>query len=145
MNIAQLLNPIDPESDQGVNPAPESLGPRAKKDTASIAADSGKRDRSSSTTPPRPQDARVQKHNYEHHSIAVPLIAPIGHFISQTPNPQKRISKRVRGSFDNSEQDELRNDGLGNPSPYSTESSSESVSGPDAESTPTFKRNADGK
>jgi len=145
MNIAQLLNPIEPESDQVAYPAPESLAPRANKDTTSIAVDSGKRDRSSSTTPPQPQDARVQKHNYEHHSIAVPLIAPVGHFISQTPNPHKRISKRVRGSFDNSEQDELRNDRLENPGPHSTESSSDQVAGPDTESTPTFKRNADGK
>ncbi|KAF9938713.1 hypothetical protein BGZ67_010554 [Mortierella alpina] len=145
MNIAQLLNPIVPESDQAAYPTQESLVQRAKNDPASITPDSGKRDRSSSTTPPRSQDARVQRHSYEYHSISVPLVAPITHFISQTPNAHKRITKRVRGSFDNFEQDEGRNDRLGRSSSQSTETSSDQVSGPDAESTPSFKRNADGK
>ncbi|KAF9292541.1 hypothetical protein BGZ68_003447 [Mortierella alpina] len=145
MNIARLLNPVEPESDQDAYPAQNNITQRAKDDAASIALDSGKRERSSSTTPPRLQDARARKHNFEHHSISVPLTAPVGQYISQTTNPHKRIAKRVRGSFDNSEQGELRNDTHENTSSPSTDNSSDVVSGPDAESTPTFKRNADGK
>ncbi|KAF9948491.1 hypothetical protein BGZ72_009604, partial [Mortierella alpina] len=144
MNIAQLLNPVEPESNQDAYPAQGSITQRATNDSPNTVPESGKRERSSSSTPPRLQAARVQRHNYEHHSISVPLLAPTGQHTSQTASPLKRITKRVRGSVDDSEQGENRNDEPRNLSPQSTETSSEQVPGSDAESTPTFKRNADG-